>query len=99
MSTHTGMLTMSVATPEKFLEDDLKSLPLRSQGCLYQYNETKKLQDGLTALYPRVKSIHNSQFAIRNLKTLMFQTFQAFYLLHDFCELISVQVQREKVGT
>ncbi|WP_242056695.1 hypothetical protein [Nostoc sp. FACHB-152] len=45
---------MSVATPEKFLEDDLQSSHLRSQGCLYQYTETKKLQDGSTALYPRV---------------------------------------------
>ncbi|MBD2468733.1 hypothetical protein [Nostoc sp. FACHB-145] len=90
---------MSVAIPEKFLEKGLKSPNIKSVGCLYPYLETKKLQDGSTALYPRVKSIHNSQFAIRNLKTQMFQTFQAFYLLHDFCELISVQVQREKVGT
>ncbi|BAY20091.1 C-5 cytosine-specific DNA methylase (plasmid) [Anabaenopsis circularis NIES-21] len=45
---------MSVATPKKFLEDDLKSSSLRSQGCLYQYTETKKLHNGITALYPRV---------------------------------------------
>ncbi|WP_242058196.1 MULTISPECIES: hypothetical protein [Nostoc] len=45
---------MSVATLEKFLKDDLKHSPIRSQGCLYQYLETKKLQDGSTALYPRV---------------------------------------------
>ncbi|WP_242056692.1 MULTISPECIES: hypothetical protein [unclassified Nostoc] len=45
---------MSVATPEKFLDDDLKSSSLRSQGCLYQYTETKKLQGGLTVYYPRV---------------------------------------------
>jgi DNA (cytosine-5)-methyltransferase 1 len=41
-------------TPEKFLEDDSKRLLLQSQGCLYQYLESKKLQDGLTASYPRV---------------------------------------------
>ncbi|RCJ39595.1 hypothetical protein A6770_38630 [Nostoc minutum NIES-26] len=45
---------MSLATPEKFLEDDLKHSPLRSQGCLYQYTEIKKLQDGSTVHYPRV---------------------------------------------
>jgi DNA (cytosine-5)-methyltransferase 1 len=45
---------MSTAIPEKFLEDDLKSSHLRSQGCLYQYIEKKKLLDGSIAFYPRV---------------------------------------------
>ncbi|QLE59618.1 DNA cytosine methyltransferase [Nostoc sp. TCL26-01] len=45
---------MSFVTPKKFLEDNFKRLSLRNQGCLYQYTETKKLQDGSTALYPRV---------------------------------------------
>lgn len=41
-------------TPEKFLEDDSKRLILQSQGCLYQYIESKKLHNGITASYPRV---------------------------------------------
>ncbi|MBD2472184.1 DNA cytosine methyltransferase [Nostoc sp. FACHB-145] len=45
---------MSLATPEKFLEKGLKGLENESVGCLYPYLETKKLQDGSTALYPRV---------------------------------------------
>ncbi|WP_148220476.1 DNA cytosine methyltransferase [Nostoc punctiforme] len=45
---------MSTAIPEKFLEDDLKGQQLRSQGCLYQYIEKKKLLNGSTAFYPRV---------------------------------------------
>ncbi|WP_322661687.1 DNA cytosine methyltransferase [Dendronalium sp. ChiSLP03b] len=45
---------MSVATPEKFLEKGLKSPGFESVGYLYPYLETKKLQDGSTALYPRV---------------------------------------------
>ncbi|WP_414756615.1 DNA cytosine methyltransferase [Anabaena sp. CCY 9910] len=45
---------MLFATPEKFLEDDLKRSSLRSQGCLYQYIETKKLQDGSITYYPRI---------------------------------------------
>ncbi|MBD6620834.1 DNA cytosine methyltransferase [Komarekiella sp. 'clone 1'] len=47
------MVTLST-TPEKFLEDDLKDLEIRSQGCLYQYLEKKKLLDGSTIFYPRV---------------------------------------------
>ncbi|MGF1937577.1 MAG: DNA cytosine methyltransferase, partial [Nostoc sp. ChiQUE02] len=42
------------ATPEKFLEDDLESSQLHSQGCLYPYLEKKKLLDGSIAFYPRV---------------------------------------------
>lgn len=42
------------AIPEKFLEDDLKSIQLHSQGCLYPYLEKKKLLDGSIAFYPRV---------------------------------------------
>ncbi|AUB35475.1 Site-specific DNA-cytosine methylase [Nostoc flagelliforme CCNUN1] len=42
------------ATPEKFLEDDLKSSQLHSQGCLYPYLEKKKLLDGSIVFYPRV---------------------------------------------
>ncbi|WP_242056061.1 hypothetical protein [Nostoc flagelliforme] len=42
------------ATPEKFLEDDLKSIQLHSQGCLYPYLEKKKLLDGSIVFYPRV---------------------------------------------
>jgi DNA (cytosine-5)-methyltransferase 1 len=42
------------AIPEKFLEDDLKSSQLHSQGCLYPYLEKKKLLDGTIAFYPRV---------------------------------------------
>lgn len=45
---------MSTAIPEKFLEDDLKAQQLRSQGCLYQYIEKKKLLDGSTAFCPRM---------------------------------------------
>ncbi|MEH2325330.1 MAG: DNA cytosine methyltransferase [Nostoc sp.] len=45
---------MSYAIPEKFLEDDLKGQQLRSQGCLYQYLEKKKLLDSSIAFYPRV---------------------------------------------
>ncbi|MHC0067643.1 hypothetical protein ACWATR_32920 [Nostoc sp. UIC 10890] len=45
---------MSCAIPEKFLEDNLKGQQLRSQGCLYQYLEKKKLLDGSIAFYPRV---------------------------------------------
>ena len=45
---------MSTAIPKKFLEDDLKGQQLRSQGCLYQYIEKKKLLDGSIAFYPRV---------------------------------------------
>jgi DNA (cytosine-5)-methyltransferase 1 len=43
-------------TPEKFLEDESKRLILQSQGCLYQYIESKKLHNGITASYPRVIS-------------------------------------------
>jgi DNA (cytosine-5)-methyltransferase 1 len=46
-------ITLS-ATPKKFLEDDLKSIQLHSQGCLYPYLEKKKLLDGTIAFYPRV---------------------------------------------
>lgn len=46
--------TLSSTTPEKFLEDDSKHLNIQSQGCLYQYLESKKLQDGSTVFYPRV---------------------------------------------
>ncbi|MBN3926726.1 DNA cytosine methyltransferase [Nostoc sp. NMS4] len=42
------------AIPEKFLEDDLKSIQLHSQGCLYPYLEKKKLLDGSIVFYPRV---------------------------------------------
>ncbi|MCC5632852.1 DNA cytosine methyltransferase [Nostoc sphaeroides CHAB 2801] len=42
------------AIPEKFLESDLKSIQLHSQGCLYPYLEKKKLLDGTIAFYPRV---------------------------------------------
>ncbi|MHC5771395.1 MAG: DNA cytosine methyltransferase [Nostoc sp.] len=42
------------AIPEKFLENDLKSIQLHSQGCLYPYLEKKKLLDGSIAFYPRV---------------------------------------------
>ncbi|MHC0068803.1 DNA cytosine methyltransferase [Nostoc sp. UIC 10890] len=42
------------ATPEKFLEDDLKSSQLHSQGCLYPYLEKKKLLDGSIVFYPQV---------------------------------------------
>ncbi|MBG1268743.1 DNA cytosine methyltransferase [Nostoc sp. WHI] len=42
------------AIPEKFLEDDLKSIQIHSQGCLYPYLEKKKLLDGTIAFYPRV---------------------------------------------
>ncbi|BBD62762.1 C-5 cytosine-specific DNA methylase (plasmid) [Nostoc sp. HK-01] len=45
---------MSVATPEKSSEKGLKSSDIESVGYLYPYLETKKLQDGSTALYPRV---------------------------------------------
>ncbi|MEH2120869.1 DNA cytosine methyltransferase [Nostoc sp.] len=47
---------MSCAIPEKLLEDDLKGQQLRSQGCLYQYLEKKKLLDGSMVFYPRVIS-------------------------------------------
>ncbi|QLE52770.1 DNA cytosine methyltransferase (plasmid) [Nostoc sp. C057] len=42
------------ATPEKFLEDDLKSSQIHGQGCLYPYLEKKKLLDGSIVFYPRV---------------------------------------------
>ena len=42
------------AIPEKFLEDDLKSIQLHSQGCLYPYLEKKKLLDGSITFYLRV---------------------------------------------
>lgn len=45
---------MSTTIPEKFLESDLNSQQIRSQGCLYQYLEKKKLLDGSIAFYPRV---------------------------------------------
>ncbi|WP_100904500.1 DNA cytosine methyltransferase [Nostoc flagelliforme] len=45
---------MSIATPKKFLENDLKAPQPHSQGCLYPYLETKKLLDGSNAFYPRV---------------------------------------------
>ncbi|MEA5610924.1 DNA cytosine methyltransferase [Nodularia spumigena] len=45
---------MLFATPEKFLEKKVKTSPRESVGCLYPYLETKKLQDGSTAFYPRV---------------------------------------------
>ena len=42
------------ATPEKFLESDLETSQIHSQGCLYPYLEKKKLLDGSIAFYPRV---------------------------------------------
>ncbi|QFS51202.1 DNA cytosine methyltransferase [Nostoc sphaeroides] len=42
------------AIPEKFLESDLKSIQLHSQGCLYPYLEKKRLLDGSIVFYPRV---------------------------------------------
>ncbi|MBD6621280.1 DNA cytosine methyltransferase [Komarekiella sp. 'clone 1'] len=45
---------MSSQTPEKFLEDDFKRSHVQSQGCLYPYLESKKLQDNSTVFYPRV---------------------------------------------
>ncbi|MHC5745872.1 MAG: DNA cytosine methyltransferase [Nostoc sp.] len=41
-------------TPEKFLEDDLESSQIHSQGCLYPYLEKKKLLGGSIVFYPRV---------------------------------------------
>ncbi|MBD2498211.1 DNA cytosine methyltransferase [Nostoc sp. FACHB-280] len=42
------------AIPEKFLEKGLQATSNASVGYLYPYLETKKLQDGSTASYPRV---------------------------------------------
>ncbi len=42
------------ATPEKFLESDLETSQIHSQGCLYPYLEKKKLLDGSIVFYPRV---------------------------------------------
>ncbi|WP_225912883.1 DNA cytosine methyltransferase [Nostoc flagelliforme] len=52
-STAPVKVTLS-ATPEKFLESDLKASQLHSQGCLYPYLEKKKLLDGSIVFYPRV---------------------------------------------
>ena len=41
-------------TLKKFLESDLKSSQIHSQGCLYPYLEKKKLLDGSIVFYPRV---------------------------------------------
>ncbi|GAX38938.1 DNA cytosine methyltransferase [Nodularia sp. NIES-3585] len=45
---------VSSETPEKFLEKGLQSPENVSVGCLYPYLESKKLQDGSTAFYPRI---------------------------------------------
>lgn len=42
------------ATLEKFLESDLESSQLHSQGCLYPYLKKKKLLDDSITFYPRV---------------------------------------------
>ncbi|MCC2693886.1 DNA cytosine methyltransferase [Nodularia sp. LEGE 04288] len=45
---------MSSGIPEKFLEKGLQSAENESVGCLYQYLESKKLQNGSTVFYPRI---------------------------------------------
>lgn len=45
---------MSSGIPEKFLEKGLQSRENESVGCLYQYLESKKLQNGSTVFYPCV---------------------------------------------
>jgi phage N-6-adenine-methyltransferase len=54
-------LTLSEATPEKFLEEtepQTEAVPKgkgrQRKGCLYKYIENKKLKDGTIASYPRV---------------------------------------------